>query len=90
MAGRWHPNDRRKIQRSLEIYLKTGKPASQVYDEKRLKQEVEPEADREEENRAGFRYPTLVFWVHAAKDVLCTRLDSRVDKMIQKGLSTLR
>lgn len=57
-----------------------------MYDEKRLKQEVDPEADREEENRAGFRYPTLVFWVHAAKDVLCTRLDSRVDKMIQKGL----
>lgn len=29
MAERWHPNDRRKIRRSLEIYLQTGRPASE-------------------------------------------------------------
>ena len=31
MAARWHPKDRRKIQRSLEIYLTTGKSASELY-----------------------------------------------------------
>ncbi|KAI9748122.1 MAG: hypothetical protein M1815_003591 [Lichina confinis] len=35
MAQRWHPNDRRRIQRSLEIYLLTGKRASDIYDEQR-------------------------------------------------------
>ncbi len=33
MADRWHPNDRRKIQRSLEIWLKTGRLASDIYAE---------------------------------------------------------
>ena len=35
MAQRWHPNDRRRIQRSLEIFLLTGKRASDTYDEQR-------------------------------------------------------
>jgi tRNA A37 N6-isopentenylltransferase MiaA len=33
MAERWHPNDVRKIRRSLEIWLKTGRKASEVYAE---------------------------------------------------------
>ncbi|EEH41354.1 tRNA isopentenyltransferase [Paracoccidioides lutzii Pb01] len=38
MASRWHPRDTRKIRRSLEIYLQTGKPASEIYQEQqRLK-----------------------------------------------------
>jgi tRNA dimethylallyltransferase len=88
MADRWHPNERRKIQRSLEIFLKTGKPASQVYDEQRLKRELLPTANDGENNSTSLRFPTLVFWVHAAKEVLQERLDSRVDKMIEKGLLT--
>jgi tRNA dimethylallyltransferase len=28
MAERWHPNERRKIRRSLQIYLQTGRRAS--------------------------------------------------------------
>lgn len=35
MANRWHPNERRKIQRSLEIYLTTGRKASEIYAEQR-------------------------------------------------------
>ena len=31
MAERWHPNDRRNIQRSLEIYLQTGRKSSDIY-----------------------------------------------------------
>ena len=33
MAVRWHPKDRRKIRRSLEIWLKTGRKASDIYEE---------------------------------------------------------
>lgn len=83
MADRWHPNDRRKIERSLEIYLKTGKPASQIYDEQRLRKE--PAFD-EANDTTGLRFPTLLFWVHASKEVLRQRLDSRVGKMMENGL----
>ena len=31
MAARWHPKDTRKVRRSLEIWLQTGKKASDVY-----------------------------------------------------------
>ena len=31
MAARWHPKDARKVRRSLEIWLQTGKRASDVY-----------------------------------------------------------
>jgi tRNA dimethylallyltransferase len=86
MADRWHLNDRRKIQRSLEIYLKTGKPASQVYDEQRLRREIASSATEDGESPVGLRFPTLLLWVHTSKDVLVPRLDGRIDKMIQKGL----
>jgi tRNA dimethylallyltransferase len=33
MAQRWHPNDVRKIRRSLEVWLQTGRKASDVYAE---------------------------------------------------------
>ncbi|KAJ8109066.1 hypothetical protein OPT61_g7726 [Boeremia exigua] len=88
MADRWHPNESRKIQRSLEIYLRTGKPASQVYDEQRIKREIEQSATNGNaaESSTGFRSPTLLFWVHADRDVLYPRLDGRVDKMLANGL----
>lgn len=88
MADRWHPNESRKIQRSLEIYLRTGKPASQVYDEQRIKREIEQNAagGDQAESSTGLRFPTLLFWVHADKEVLYPRLDGRVDKMLAKGL----
>ncbi|KAI4942958.1 hypothetical protein J4E86_009905 [Alternaria arbusti] len=88
MADRWHPNERRKIKRSLEIYLRTGKPASQLYKEQKLQREASAaQADgTTSDTRSGLRFETLVFWVHANKDVLHRRLDGRVDKMIARGL----
>jgi tRNA dimethylallyltransferase len=88
MADRWHPNERRKIQRSLEIFLKTGKPASQIYDEQRLRKEhsLDVSAKESESSTTGMRFPTLVFWVYASKDVLYPRLDGRVENMLAKGL----
>lgn len=35
MAAKWHPKDSRKIRRSLEIWLTTGKRASEMYAEQR-------------------------------------------------------
>ena len=88
IAERWHPNERRKIQRSLEIYLRTGKPASQVYEEQRVRRNDSPRIPYDEPASAcsGLRFPTLMFWVHANKDVLYPRLDERVGKMLSKGL----
>jgi tRNA dimethylallyltransferase len=88
MADRWHPNERRKIQRSLEMFLKTGKPASQIYDEQRRRREQSPKAadTPADQYDTGMRYPTLIFWVHSNKDVLHSRLDARVEKMITRGL----
>lgn len=81
MADRWHPNDRRKIQRSLEIYLHTGKPASQFYAEQQ-----ERKAAAVKDAGAGQPWEKLLFWVYSDRDVLVERLDKRVDKMLDAGL----
>lgn len=83
MAKRWHPNDRRKIQRSLEIYLTTGKQASQVYLDQRAKK-IENSISSEDESST--LNSTLLLWVHADPEVLKARLDARVDKMMESGL----
>lgn len=76
MADRWHPNDWRKIKRSLEICLHIGRPASQLY------------AEQEERRVAASRqsWDKLLFWVHSDRDVLKERLDRRVDDMLDAGL----
>ena len=90
MADRWHPNDRRKIQRSLEIWYQTGKPASKVYEEQARHRTGISSGDfkdkRENSPGSQLRFPTLLLWVHAATETLRDRLDSRVDKMVQDGL----
>jgi tRNA dimethylallyltransferase len=86
MAERWHPNDRRKIQRSLEIYLQTGRKASDIYAEQRLAQSTSSSANPSSSEDSGLRFPTLLFWIHAETETLRARLDSRVDKMLQRGL----
>ncbi|CAZ82491.1 unnamed protein product [Tuber melanosporum] len=75
IAEKWHPNDRRKIRRSLQIYYSTdGKQtASEVYASQRAGKEAN-------------RYRSLVFWVHAEAEALKQRLDTRVDKMIDSGM----
>lgn len=83
MADRWHPNDRRKIQRSLEIYLQTGKRASDIYAEQRARKEDASEAQAEDPK---MRFPALLFWVHSDAAVLRDRLDKRVDTMLASGL----
>ncbi|KAF2475086.1 tRNA isopentenyltransferase [Lindgomyces ingoldianus] len=91
MADRWHPNERRKIQRSLEMFLKSGQPASQIYDKQRIKQNISSNEGAPGSNQPiklgpTLRFPTLVLWVHASKDVLYPRLDNRITKMLNQGL----
>lgn len=92
MARRWHPNERRKIRRSLEIWLQTGRPASEIYAEQdAIKSSVSGEPSTEQDNDTPnpsglLRYPTLIFWLKANKDALSTRLDTRADDMVNEGL----
>lgn len=88
IAERWHPNDRRKIQRSLELCLKTGKPASQLYSEQKTFKEADAQVDSDGllEDSSSLVEPTLVLWVHAAADRLKDRLDARVLDMVKSGL----
>ncbi|CAG8470751.1 4104_t:CDS:10 [Ambispora leptoticha] len=77
MANRWHWNDRRKIRRSLQIYMRTGKRHSEWID---AQHQLEEEANSP-------RFPrTCIFWLYADPEYLNPRLDARVDKMIEKGL----
>ena len=88
MAERWHPNERRKIQRSLEIYLTTGRKASDVYDEQKKKggEPTEEDSAQTTDAAAKLRFPTLLFWPHATDAVLKARLDNRVGTMLENGL----
>ncbi|KAI4767093.1 tRNA isopentenyltransferase-like protein, partial [Aureobasidium sp. EXF-8845] len=88
MADRWHPNDRRKIQRSLEIWLQTGRKASDIYEEQRTRRETASHEVLSDDTQDAslLRMRTLVLWVGAQSDMLSKRLDTRVDKMVTQGL----
>lgn len=75
IAGKFHPRDQRKLRRALEIYYTTGTLASQIYQEQK----------REEMIDSSLKYNTLLFWVYSDPQVLSSRLDKRVDKMIELG-----
>ncbi|EDV90672.1 tRNA dimethylallyltransferase [Drosophila grimshawi] len=79
-ANRIHPNNRRKIQRAIEVYQSTG----QTLTTKLAKQRQQPGG-----NRLGgpLRYPhTILLWLRCRQDVLNERLDKRVDGMLHQGL----
>jgi len=85
MADRWHPKDRRKIRRSLEIFLTSGKKASDLYAEQTTRKLQDKVADGISTNLVGHG-SALLFWVHAESETLKQRLDARVDKMLAGGL----
>ncbi|PWA03272.1 hypothetical protein BB558_000595 [Smittium angustum] len=76
MSRRWHPNNRRKVIRSLQVYYETGKSHSSWIKESE-------EALKSDE---VLRFPSCVFWLYSKPDDLNKRLDSRVDQMISSGL----
>ncbi|KAH9215742.1 mitochondrial putative tRNA dimethylallyltransferase [Leptodontidium sp. 2 PMI_412] len=89
MADRWHPKDRRKIRRSLEIFLTTGKKASDIYAEQIERKACNKKPHTESESVAQPLVDSrsvLLFWVYAESDILKKRLDARIDKMVGAGL----
>lgn len=94
-ANRLHPNDRRKVTRSLQVRFQTGQQHSHL-----IAQQCSPllECDGNYEvgginpslNRSlggPLRFPEAVcLWIQADKDVLQRRIEERVDNMISLGL----
>jgi tRNA dimethylallyltransferase len=83
IANRWHPNDRRKIQRSLQIWLNTGKTASETYE---AQKEALHHQDFSQSGSSALRFDTLIFWLHANNESLRSRLETRVLEMVRSGL----
>lgn len=89
MADRWHPKDHRKIRRSLEIHLQTGRKASEIYEQQRARREKATHTEETEDDltpTSHLRTRTLILWVHSTTTTLTTRLNARVDKMLTQGL----
>ncbi|KAL9043212.1 MAG: hypothetical protein Q9180_000039 [Flavoplaca navasiana] len=98
IAARWHPNDRRKIRHSLEVYLTTGRRPSDLYDEQQSARSrhtpardtaselVSQEAEVPTQSTSPPRYNPLILWIYAELDQLIPRLDRRVDQMVDTGL----
>lgn len=88
MAERWHPNDTRKITRSLMIYLKTGEKASDLYARQQEYRDKKSQNALDMDTVGVGLSPesTLLFWIYAESEILKNRLDDRVLKMVEAGL----
>ncbi|KAL9002846.1 MAG: hypothetical protein Q9188_004247 [Gyalolechia gomerana] len=98
-ASRWHPNDRRKIRHSLEVYFTSGRKPSDLYREQRQSiakvqklQSLNLETDDNngtstQEDLSSLKYDPLILWIYADLDKLSARLDQRVEKMVRSGLT---
>jgi len=79
-ASELHPNERRKIARSLEVFEESGKKHSQILEEQRQSGGL---------LGGGLRYPMdqlVIFWVQCDQEILDQRCNKRVDQMIAEGL----
>ncbi|XP_053606974.1 tRNA dimethylallyltransferase [Plodia interpunctella] len=75
MAAQLHPNNRRKVLRSMEVFLKSGRLHSDILAEQKLSEG--------ELRRPG---STVILWLKCEQSVLDKRLDARVDAMLEEGL----
>ncbi|KAL8899348.1 MAG: hypothetical protein Q9207_006249 [Kuettlingeria erythrocarpa] len=97
-ASRWHPNDRRKIRHSLQLFLTSGRAPSDLYREQRAEATARSSSGSPGQKACGLsevqaygatyslRFDPLIFWTYADPDKLSTRLNSRVDAMVTAGL----
>ena len=72
-ALRLHPNDRRRIERAVEVFLVTGKPISQQQAQMSRKK----------------RYRSLAFCLTRERSELYERINKRVDLMMEQGLDLI-
>lgn len=70
-AEKLHPNDVRRVIRALEVHHVTGTPLSAQHQEGAL-----PEAER----------PEHIYWLFPPRDWLHSRINRRVDQMLEEGL----
>ncbi|XP_047993802.1 tRNA dimethylallyltransferase [Leguminivora glycinivorella] len=75
MAERLHPNNRRKMLRSIEVWLKTGRRHSDILEEQKQREGCLRRPDA-----------TVVLWLKCEQKVHDERLDKRVDDMLEQGL----
>lgn len=75
IAEKFHPQDKRKLRRALQIYWTTGEKPSKLYHEQKL----------DELEDSSLKYNTLLYWVFCDPEILKPRLDVRVDKMMESG-----
>lgn len=87
-ASRLHPNDRRKIVRSLQVYFQTGRKHSQIIAEQRnLTKGWMEDADSVPHLGGPLRFEnSFCFWIQVDKELLDQRIEVRVDEMVEKGL----
>lgn len=107
MAKTWHPNDKRKIRRSLEIWLTKGQKPSEVYGKQKEKQLHSSVAESAQRGNDGIskdgesekddqdlvvdrpnvlQYDPLILWTHASPPILQSRLNHRIQSMLDQGL----
>ncbi|KAL3273478.1 hypothetical protein HHI36_014919 [Cryptolaemus montrouzieri] len=80
MAKRLHPNNKRKILRSLEVLYQKGKRHSEILKEQHSSQGGS-------KTSGPLRYPnSVILWLQCDKKTLNERLNHRVDEMVQEGL----
>lgn len=75
-----HPNDRRKILRSLQVFKQEGKLHSEILQDQKKDGGI---------LGGGLRFPMsqlAILWVQCDQGVLEERCDKRVDKMLSAGL----
>ncbi|XP_001604528.1 tRNA dimethylallyltransferase isoform X2 [Nasonia vitripennis] len=79
MASRLHPNNRRKVIRSLEIFEQHGTTHSEILRQQRLAGGSALGGPLRHEN-------SIILWLTCNRDVLDRRLDARVDSMLKADL----
>ena len=89
-AKKLHPNDRRKVIRSLQVFIQTGRAHSELIEEQlKSTQDVRPGQETPSGSKVGgpLRFEnTICLWIQAPNEILEDRIYRRVDKMIESGL----
>jgi tRNA dimethylallyltransferase len=76
MANRLHPNDVRRVSRSLEVFQQTGRPHSAQL----------IEAGGVPGRMGAPEFPCIFLWLDCEQREQDLRLDARVDEMMRRGL----
>ncbi|XP_078536913.1 tRNA dimethylallyltransferase isoform X3 [Lissotriton helveticus] len=82
MAAKLHPNDKRKVARSLQVFEETGISHTELLRRQQAEVGSGPLS-------GPLRYPKpCILWLHMDQEVLDKRLSARVDQMLVDGLLT--